>query len=90
MGWRQLRDARQIRAFARPVKTESANHERSLAAIELGLSNSNLEGINSKVRLINHRGPGLHSVAALIAMIFLCCGGITTEVPMNGAPSVAR
>jgi len=31
----------------------------------------------SKIRLINHRGYGHHSAAALIAMIYLCCGGLT-------------
>jgi transposase len=30
---------------------------------------------------INHRGYGHHSAAALIAMIYLCCGGITVELP---------
>jgi transposase len=33
-----------------------------LAAVELGLANSRLEGVNSKIRLINHRGYGHHSV----------------------------
>jgi transposase len=44
-------------------------------------SNSKLEGLNSKIRLINHRGYGRHSAAAVIAMIYLCCGGITVELP---------
>jgi transposase len=52
-----------------------------LAAIEHGLSNSRLEGLNSKTRLINHRGYGHHSVAALASMIYLCSGGITIELP---------
>ncbi|HEX9124538.1 MAG TPA: transposase, partial [Actinomycetota bacterium] len=51
------------------------------AAVELGLSNSKLEGLNSKIRLINHRGYGHHSAAALISMIYLCCGGITVQLP---------
>jgi len=38
-------------------------------------------GLNSKIRLINHRGYGHHSPAALISMIYLCCGGITVELP---------
>jgi transposase len=37
--------------------------DRILAAIELGLSNSKLEGLNSKIRLINHRGYGRHTPA---------------------------
>jgi transposase len=52
-----------------------------IAAVELGLSNSKLEGLNSKIRLINHRGYGHHSAAAVIAMVYLCCGGITVELP---------
>jgi transposase len=52
-----------------------------VSAVELGLSNSKLEGLNSKIRLINHRGYGHHSATALIAMIYLCCGGITVQLP---------
>ncbi|MHB1212481.1 MAG: ISL3 family transposase [Candidatus Nanopelagicales bacterium] len=70
-----------IPAFVTLARTVRANRDRILAAIELGLSNSRLEGINSKIRLINHRGYGHHSAAALIAMIYLCCGGITVHLP---------
>ena len=55
--------------------------EGILAAVELGLSNSRLEGTNSKIRMINHRGYGHHSVATLTAMIYLCCSGIELELP---------
>ncbi len=70
-----------IPAFVTLSKTVRANRDRILAAVELGLSNSRLEGLNSKIRLINHRGYGHHSAAALIAMIYLCCGGVTIELP---------
>ena len=70
-----------IPAFVTLSKTVRANRDRILAAIELGLSNSKLEGLNSKIRLINHRGYGHHSAAALIAMIYLCCGGLTIALP---------
>ena len=81
--WLRWAQRCQIPAFVKLAKTVRANRERILAAIELGLSNSKLEGLNSKVRLINHRGYGHHSAAALIAMIYLCCGGITIELPMD-------
>ncbi|MEX2551521.1 MAG: transposase, partial [Actinomycetota bacterium] len=58
-----------IPAFVKLAKTIRANRDRILAAVELGLSNSKLEGINSKIRLINHRGYGHHSATALISMI---------------------
>lgn len=70
-----------IPAFLKLSRTIRANRDRILAAIELGLSNSKLEGLSSKIRLINHRGYGHHSAAALVAMIYLCCGGITVELP---------
>jgi transposase len=54
--------------------------EGVLAAVELGLSNSRLEGTNSKIRLLNHRGYGHHSAEALISMIYLCCSGITVDL----------
>jgi len=37
--------------------------------------------LNSKIRLINHRGYGHHAAEAIIAMIYLCCGGLTIELP---------
>jgi transposase len=57
------------------------NFEGIVAAVELGLSNARLEGINSKIRLIQRRGHGYHSIAALAAVIYLCLGGITIELP---------
>jgi transposase len=45
-----------------------------IATIELRLSNGRLEGTNSKIRLINHRGYGHHRASALIALVLLCCG----------------
>ena len=72
------------------AKTVKANRERILAAVELELSNSKLESLNSKIRLINHRGYGHHSAAAVIAMIYLCCGGITVELPTERALPVAQ
>jgi len=70
-----------IPAFVKLSRTIRAHREGILAAVELGLSNSKLEGLNSKIRLINHRGYGHHSAAAVISMIYLCCGGITVELP---------
>ena len=52
-----------------------------VAAVELGLSNSRLEGINSKIRVIQRRGYGHRYPATLIAMIHLCLGGITPKLP---------
>ena len=72
-----------IPSFVKLAKTIKTNRQRILAAVELGLSNSKLEGLNSKIRLINHRGYGHHSAAALISTIYLCCGNITIDLPLR-------
>jgi transposase len=46
----------------------------------LGLSNSRLEGINAKIRLIQRRGYGFRNLDAL----YLCLGGITLNLPTEG------
>ncbi|WP_281366766.1 transposase [Nocardioides massiliensis] len=83
-GWPEPACRSRIPAFVTLSKTVRANRERVLAAVELGLSNSKLEGLNSKIRLINHRGYGHHSAAALIAMIYLCFGELTIQLPRKG------
>jgi transposase len=62
-------------------RTIRRHRDQILAAVQLDLSNSKLEGLNSKIRLINHRGYGHHSPAAVIAMIYLCCSGLTITLP---------
>jgi transposase len=52
-----------------------------VAAVEWGLSNSRLEAIDGKIRLINRRGYGHHPAKALASMIYLCLGGITVTLP---------
>lgn len=80
-GWLARACRSRIPAIVKLSKTLRKHRTGILAAIDLGLSNSKLEGLNSKTRLINHRGYGHHSAAALIAMIYLCSGGITIQLP---------
>jgi transposase len=70
-----------IPAFVNLARTIRRNFEGIIAAVELGLSNSRLEGINSKIRVIQRRGYGHHSAEALTSMIYLCLGGITITLP---------
>jgi transposase len=70
-----------IPAMVALSKTIRTHRQQILAAVDLGLSNSKLEGLNSKIRLINHRGYGHHTATAVIAMIYLCCSGLTVTLP---------
>lgn len=68
----------QFQALARRLETY---FDDIIAAVELGLSNSRLEGINAKIRVIQRRGYGHPDPDALAAMIHLCLGGITLALP---------
>jgi len=67
--------------FVKLARTLRKHREGILAAIELGVSNGRMEGINNKIGVIKHRAYGFHSAAALIAMVFLCCSGIQVPTP---------
>jgi transposase len=79
--WLARASRSRIPAMLARSRTIRAHRDEILAAVHLGLSNSKLEGLNSKIRLINHRGYGHHSATALIAMIYLCCSGLTITLP---------
>ncbi len=63
--------------FARTVRKRMAGIVNYFK--HLGLSNAALEGTNNKIKLLIHRSYGFHNVSSLIAMIQLCCSGITLE-----------
>ncbi len=67
--------------FIALARTLRKHRDGILAAIRLGLTNGRLEGLNSKIRLISHRSYGFHSASALIALVYLCCGGIMINLP---------
>jgi transposase len=52
-----------------------------IATIEHKLSNFRLEGINSKIRLVNRRAHGHRTAESLAASTYLCLGGITINLP---------
>lgn len=57
-----------------------------IAAVEHGLSNGRLEGLNNKIRLLSHRAYGFHSAEALLALVYLCCTGIELQLPADQRP----
>jgi transposase len=67
--------------FVKLAKTLRENRDGILAAIRLGINNGRAEGLNNVVRLIARRAYGFHSAASAIALVMLCCGPITLELP---------
>ncbi len=70
-----------LKPFLRLARTVRKHLEGILTAVETGLTNARLEGINNKIRLLSHRAYGFHSAQSLIATVYLCCAGIQLEVP---------
>ena len=70
-----------LEPFVKLARTIRLHRNGILAAIRLGLTNGRLEGLNSRIRLISHRSFGFHSAAPLIALVYLCCSGITIRLP---------
>ena len=79
--WMRSATRSRIPAFVNLAQSIRRNFDGIIAAVELGLSNSRLEGINSKIRVIQRRGYGHHSAESLAAMIYLCLAGITITLP---------
>jgi transposase len=62
--------------FVKLARTIKKHSDGILAYVQTRLNNGRTEGINGKIRTITRRAYGFHSATSLIAMIFLCCGGI--------------
>jgi transposase len=81
--WLEAARASGLAPFVRLAGSLARFRDSILAAIRLGLSNGRLEGLNAKVRLLSHRSFGFHSARPLIALVYLCCGGVHVRPPLR-------
>jgi len=79
--WLAWASRSRLTPFIKLAHTIRRHRPGILAAIRLGLTNGRLEGLNSRIRLISHRSFGFHSAGPLIALVYLCCAGITIDLP---------
>lgn len=80
--WLAWASRSKLAPFVKLARTLRKRRDGVLAAIRLGVSNGRLEGLNNKIGMLKHRAYGFHSAAALIAMIYLCCSGMTIPLPV--------
>jgi transposase len=80
--WAQWASHSKLKPFVKFSKTVRTFKQGLLAYVSTGLSNGLVEGLNNKIRLITRRAFGFHSAKALMAMIFLCCGGLRLAPPL--------
>lgn len=67
--------------FVKAARTMRHRRDLILNAVEHGLSNGRVEGLNTKVRLIIRRGYGFHSPDAALALVMLGAGPIDLKLP---------
>jgi transposase len=79
--WLHAAARSKLTPFVKLARTLREHRDGILAAIRLGLSNSRLEGLAGRIRLISHRSFGFHTAEPLIALIHLCCGRISVQLP---------
>ena len=65
-----------LQHFERVARTIEKYADGILEYVRTRFTNARTEGLNGKIRTITRRSYGFHSASALIAMIFLCCGGV--------------
>jgi transposase len=66
-----------LKPFRRVARTIKDHIDGIVAYVATGLNSGRSEGLNGKIRTITRRSFGFHSATSLIALITLCCGGIT-------------
>ena len=78
-----------LASFVKAARTMRHRRDLILNAIEHGLSNGRVEGLNTKVRLIVRRAYGFHSAAAAalaLALVMLGAGPINLQLPHERQP----
>ena len=75
--------------FVKAAKTMRQRRDLILNAVEHGISNGRVEGMNTKVRLIIRRAYGFHSAEAALALVMLAAGPINLRLPHERHPDQA-
>lgn len=80
--WLAWASRSRLAPFVRVARTIRKHFDGVLAYVTERLTNGIVEGINNRLRVIARRAYGFHSPGPLIAMLFLCCGGIELDPPL--------
>ena len=78
-----------LSAFVKLSRTIAKHRDGILAYVQTRANNGRVEGLNGKARTITRRSYGFHSASALIAMLFLCCGGVAVS-PAHSRPQLTH
>ena len=79
--WTARASRSRLDSFVKAAKTMRQRRPIIVNALEAGISNGRVEGLNTKVRLLIRRGYGFHSAEAALALVMLACGPIDLKLP---------
>lgn len=77
--WLSWASRSRLPAFVRVAQTIRSHLDDIVAYVRWRLTNGLAEGLGNKARLATRRAYGYHSASAVIAMIMLCCSGLTLQ-----------
>lgn len=77
--WLAWASRSRLKPFVKAARTIRKHFDGILAYIKGRMSNGIVEGINNRMRMVARRAFGFHSADALIALLYLCCGGIQLD-----------
>ena len=80
--WLAWAQRSKLKPFVKFGRTVRAHFEGILGYVRTRHTNARIEGFNNRLRMIARRAFGFHSHPPLVAMLFLCCGGIDVQPPL--------
>lgn len=80
--WLAWASRSRLKPFVKAARTVRTHFDGIVAYLHTRCTNALVEGLNTRLRMIARRAYGFHSAEALIAMLFLVCGGIELSPPL--------
>jgi transposase len=77
--WLAWASRSRLAPFVQVARTIREHLDDIVAYIRWRLTNGVVEGLANKARLLTRRAYGFHSATAVLAMIMLCCTGLTLQ-----------
>lgn len=71
-----------LKPFVKTARTIRKHFDGIVAYVRERLTNGIVEGMNTRLRMIARRAFGFHGPQPLIALSYLCCGGIRLDPPL--------
>ena len=84
--WLAWASRSRLAPFVKLARTIRKHKDDVLAYVDERFTNGVVEGLNNRLRAVARRAFGYHSPEALIAMLYLVCGGVRLEPPIPGGP----